>query len=168
MTDLLMRGAGGRAESGGSRADAVPTLHVRGAAYSVIAECLRIQADARRQSLLARVFGCSPLSDDARGWYRAALGQIQVVRALRTLGSQWTLLHPEPGTSESDYLAIGSGGVVMVTIKNHSGQRVLVDAEQLLVNGRRTNHLRDARFEAERLSKLLSTEASESITVNPL
>ncbi|MEQ1738176.1 MAG: nuclease-related domain-containing protein, partial [Rhodoglobus sp.] len=143
-------------------------MHVRGAAYAVIAECLRIQADARPQRRLARAFGVSPLSDDARGWYRAALGQIEVVRALRNLGLSWTLLHPEPGTSDCDYLAIGSGGVVTVTIKNHSGQRVLVDTDQLLVNGRRTNHLRDARFEAERISKLLSTEASELIVVNPL
>ncbi len=168
MTDLLIREVGERSESGGSRTGAVPTLHVRGAAYSVIAECLRIQADARPQNFVARVFGVSPLSDDARGWYRAAVGQIQVVRALRALGPQWTVLHPEQGTSECDYLAIGTGGVVAVTIKNHSGQRVLVEAEQLLVNTRRTNHLRDARFEAERLAKLLSTEASESITVNPL
>ena len=168
MTDLLTRHVGERSESGGPRAVAVPTLHVRGGAYSVIAECLRIQADARRQSWLARLWGVSPLSDDARGWYRAALGQIQVVRTLRALGPQWTVLHPEPGTAECDYVAIGSGGVVAVTIKNHSGQRVLVDAEHLLVNGRRTNHLRDARFEADRLSKLLSTEASESVAVNPL
>lgn len=170
MTDVLTRATGAVAEGGGPEAVSLTlaSVRVRGAAYAVIAECLRVQADARPRSLFARLFGVSPLSSDARSWYRAALDQIQVVRALAGLGPQWILLHPEPGESDADYLLIGVGGVFSVTIKNHSGQRVLVEDEQLLVNGRRTNHLRDARFEAARVSKLLSTEAGESIAVNPL
>lgn len=170
VTDLLTRAYGDEREGGGPGAvqPTTPSVRVRGAAYAVIAECLRVQADARPQSVAARVFGVSPLSADARSWYRAALGQIQIVRSLSALGPKWTLFHPEPGGSDADYLVVGSGGVFTIGIKNHSGQRVLVDGEQLLVNNRRTNHLRDARFEAARVSKLLSTKASESIAVNPL
>jgi hypothetical protein len=164
VTDLLTRDF--REE--GTGGDARPPLRVRGPAYGVIAECLRIQADARSQSTLATLFGASPLSPDARSWYRGAIAQIDVVRTLSALGPRWTLLHAEPGTSDIDYLVVGPGGVFTVTTKNHSGQRVRVHDEQLLVNDHRTNHLRDARFEAGRVSKLLSTEASESITVNPL
>lgn len=168
MTNLLTRVTGEEFEGGGLRPHVQPTLRVRGAAYGVIAECLRIQADARPQSRLVWLLGVSPLSSDARSWYRAALEQIHLVRALNSLGPQWTLLHPEPGTSDCDYLVIGTGGVFTVTTKNHSGQRVLVEDEQLLVNHRRTNHIRDARFEAAQVSKLLSTKASESVAVNPL
>lgn len=170
MTDLLARPLGEEREGRGPDVvrQTAPTVRVRGAAYGVIAESLRVQADARPQTLAAKVFGVSPLSADARSWYRAALGQIEIVRSLNSLGSHWTLLHPVAGSSDSDYLVIGPGGVFVITIKNHSGQRVVVESEQLLVNNRRTNHLRDARFEAARVSKLLSTEASESIAVNPL
>jgi hypothetical protein len=168
VTDLLARATGEQGDDGSAISAPATTVRVRGAAYSVIAECLRIQADARPQSWPAKVLGATPLSADARRWYRAALGHIRAVRALGSLGPQWTLLHPEPGTSDADYLVIGPGAIYTVTIKNHSGQRVLVDSEQLLVNNRRTNHLRDARFEADRVSKLLSTEASESVAVNPL
>lgn len=145
-----------------------PRVRVRGAAYGVIAECLRIQADVQRHRWPKFVLGFSPLSAASRAWYRAAGDELQVVRALNNLAPQFTLLHPAPGSAECDYLVIGPTGVFTLSTKNHSGQRVLVDDEQLLVNGRRTHHLRDARFEAMRVAKLLSTKASEPISVNPL
>lgn len=169
VTDLLVRPMDDLRSGEPLAYAALPSrVRVRGSAYGVIAECLRIQSDVRSLPLPKFILGFSPLSSASRAWYRAALDEVRVVRALGDLGTQFTLLHPEPGTAECDYLVIGPTGVFTVTTKNHSGQRVLVDEEQLLVNGRRTHHLLDARFESSRVSKLLSTKASESIAVNPL
>ncbi len=146
-------------------------LTVRGPAYGVIAETLRLQADTRRQSRLARVLGASPLHPYARLWYRGAIGEIQVAKVLKNLGPGFTLLHTvvaEPTGAEFDHLIIGPTGVFAITIKDHSGQRVWVGENRLLVNGHRTDHLRDARVEAARASRLLSTEAGEQVTVFPL
>lgn len=159
MTDVLARG------SGDTR------LTVRGPAYGVIAETLRLQADTRPKSALARFFGADPLHPNARLWYRGAIGQLQVARHLKNLGPEWTLLHTvvaEPTGHEFDHLLIGPPGVFAISIKDHSGQRVWVGEDRLLVNGHRTDHLRDARLEAARASRLLSTEAGEQVTVFPL
>lgn len=163
MTDVAERpGTGGGAE---------PTLRVRGPAYGVITECLRIQATRRQQSRIAHFFGASPLTVDARSWYRGALGEIHVAKALKHLGPEWTVLHAVPvgsGTSDIDHVLIGPGGIFTINTKNHSGQRVWVGGEQLLVNGHRTNHIRDARFEALRASKLLSPGAGDPVDVTPV
>ena len=163
MTDLV--------ERSDIRGNAEPTLRVRGPAYAVITECLRIQATRRRQSRIAHFFGVSPLTPDARSWYRGALGEIQVAKALKNLGPEWTVLHAVPvgsGTSDIDHVLIGPGGIFTINTKNHSGQRVWVGGEQLLVNGHRTNHIRDARFEARRASKLLSPGAGDPADVTPV
>ena len=163
MTDVAERpGTGGGAE---------PTLRVRGPAYGVITECLRIQATRRQQSRVAHFFGASPLTVDARSWYRGALGEIRVAKALKNLPPEWTVLHAVPvgsGTSDIDHVLMGPAGIFTVNTKNHSGQRVWVGGDQLLVNGHRTNHIRDARFEARRASKLLSAGADDAAEITPV
>lgn len=159
MTDLLAH------QSGDTR------LTVRGPAYRVISETLRLQADTRPQPLIARLFGADPLHPNARLWYRGAIGELEVARLLKNLGPQWTLLHTvatEPTGREFDHLVIGPPGVFAVWIKDHSAQRVWVGQDRLLVNGHRTDHLADARLEAARASRLLSSEAGEQVTVFPL
>ena len=143
-------------------------LRVRGPAYGVITECLRIQATAPRQSRLAHFFGAGPLTPDARSWYRGALGEIHVAKVLKNLGPDWTVLHAVPATSDIDHVLIGPGGIFTINTKNHSGQRIWVGGDQLLVNGHRTNHIRDARFEAKRASKLLSPGAGDPADVTPV
>jgi hypothetical protein len=147
MTELLARGSQG------------PALLVRGPAHAVVAECLRIQSTARKQPLIARLFGRNPVAPDARSWYRGALGELQVARALRDLPEGWTVLH---STGEHplewagiDHVAIGPTGVFTIATKNHSGQRVWVEDDRILVNGHRTDHIRDARWEAARISRIL-------------
>lgn len=163
MTDVL--------ERSDIRGNAEPTLRVRGPAYGVITECLRIQATRRPRSRVARFFGASPLTRDARSWYRGALGEIHVAKALKGLGPDWTVLHAVPfgsGASDLDHVLIGPGGVFTINTKNHSGQKIWVGGEQLLVNGHRTNHIRDARYEARRASKLLSPGAGDPVDVTPV
>jgi hypothetical protein len=163
MSDVL--------ERPGIRGNAEPTLRVRGPAYAVITECLRIQATRRPQSRIAHFFGASPLTQDARSWYRGALGEIHVAKVLKNLGPGWTVLHAVPvgsGTSDIDHVLIGPGGVFTVNTKNHSGQRIWVGGDQLLVNGHRTNHIRDARYEARRAARLLSPADGQPVVVMPI
>jgi hypothetical protein len=136
-----------------------PSLLTRGPAYSVVSECLRIQSSARRRTVVGRVFGQSPLTADARSWYRGALGELRVASILSALGPQFTVLHSVPVSaddSDIDHIVIGPSGVFTINTKNHSGQRVWVAAESVLVNGHRTHHISDARFEASRAARLLS------------
>lgn len=144
-----------------------PSLLTRGPAYSVVSECLRIQSSARRRSVLGRVFGQSPLTPDARSWYRGALGELRVASILSALGPQFTVLHSVPvGAGDSDididHIVIGPSGVFTINTKNHSGQRVWVAAESVLVNGHRTHHISDARFEASKAARLLSARMTHT------
>lgn len=154
MTDTMARG---------SLTTAATTR--RGPAYAVIAECLRIQATARRQSRLAWLFGRDPILPDARSWYRGALGEIQVAKTLGALPAGWTVLYSLDSAPEASDLIIGPAGAFTISTRNHSRQRVWVGEDQLLVNGRRTNHIRDARYEARRLSHLLGVIVTPIIAV---
>jgi hypothetical protein len=113
----------------------------------------------------------TPLTADARSWYRGALGEIRVAKMLTSLPASWTVLHAVPvgsGDSDLDHVVIGPAGVFTINTKNHSGQRVWVGDETLLVNGHRTNHLRDARYEAARATRLLSSGVGEPVDVTPV
>ena len=145
MTEVLPEARGSLTEA----------RRVRGPAHAVMIECLRIQASARRQPLLARLFGQDPILPDARAWYRGALGEIHVAKVLKELGPDWTVLHAVDPEERASDLIIGPAGAFLIATKNHSRQRVWVDNQQLLVNGHRTHHLRDAQFEASRISGLL-------------
>jgi hypothetical protein len=134
-------------------------------------ECLRIQSGARRQSRLASVLGLNPLLPDARSWYRGALGELHVAKLLKALPPTFTVLHAVPvgsGTSDIDHVVIGPTGVFTINTKNHSGQRVWVGGDTLLVNGHRTNHIRDARYEASRATRLLSSGVGDRVDVTPV
>ena len=153
MTDTLARGS------------LTEPRVVRGPAYAVVTECLRIQSTARRQSRLAWLFGQSPVLADASGWYRGALGELEVSRTLRGLGPEWTVLYSVDAAREASDLIIGPAGVFTIVTKNHSRQRVWLEDDQLRVNGRRTNHIRDARHEARRISHLLGIVVTPIIAV---
>lgn len=134
---------------------------VRGPAYAVVTESLRIQASARRQSWLAWLFGANPIRPDARAWYRGALGEIRVANVLKALDPEWTVLYSD----QPEALVIGPAGAFAVATKNHSRQRVWVGDDRLLVNDRRTNHIADARHEARRLTHLVGTVVTPVIAV---
>lgn len=147
-----------------------PSLRAGGvAAASVISELLRVQAAAVPRSTLSRVFGGSPLLADARPWYVGALGELTVAERLSGLHPEWTVLHSIPvGTrgSDIDHLVIGPGGVFTINTKFHEGARVWLASRRLLVNGQKTDHLRNTRFEASRVAKLLTTAANAPIAAS--
>jgi hypothetical protein len=63
---------------------------------------------------------------------------------------------------------IGPAGVFTINTKHHRGQNVWVGSKRILVNGQRTDHLRNAAYEAKRASKLLSVAARMLVDVTPI
>ena len=70
--------------------------------------------------------------------------------------------------SDVDHIVIGPGGVFTINAKFHEGGNVWVASRRLLVNGQRTDHLRNAEHEARRVSKLLTLAARHPIDVTPV
>ena len=146
-------------------------LGLRRPAASVIAECLRVQATVPPNTAVQRFFGVSPLGREAQPWYVGALGELDVARRLGALGPGWFVLHSVPigsGSSDLDHVAIGPAGVFTINTKHHRGQNVWVGGRRILVNGQRTDHLRNAKYEAKRTSKLLSVAARMLVDVTPV
>lgn len=147
------------------------SLGLRRPATSVIAECLRVQATVRKNTALQRFFGVAPIGREAEPWYVGALGELEVARRLVALGPGWYVLHSVPigtGASDLDHVVIGPAGVFTINTKHHRGQHVWVGAKRILVSGQRTDHLRNAAFEAKRTSKLLSVAARMLVDVTPI
>ncbi|BDZ55322.1 nuclease-related domain-containing protein [Agromyces marinus] len=150
---------------------ATPSLANRRPAASVIAECLRVQATVPPNTAVQRFFGVSPLGRDAEPWYVGALGELEVARRLEALGPGWVVLHSVPigtGSSDLDHVVIGPAGVFTINTKHHRGQHVWVGAKRILVSGQRTDHLRNATYEAKRTAKLLSATAGVPVEVTPI
>lgn len=140
-------------------------------AAAVIAACLQAQASVPPRSGVSRLFGRSPLSDDSRPWYLGALGELQVADQLAKLGPDWTVLHSVPigeRGSDIDHVVIGAVGVFTINTKFHDDARVWVGSKRLLVNGQKTDHLRNSRFEAQRVARALTATAGRPIDVQPV
>lgn len=138
----------------------------RVAAASVIAEFLRVHSADPQLTFLGRLFGLSPLTTNSRSWYLGALGEIEVARRLETLGHEWCVLHSVPvGTrgSDIDHVAIGPPGVVTINTKFHEGAKVWVGSRRILVNGQKTEHLRNSRYEAKRVARILSERVGHDV-----
>ena len=149
----------------------IESLGHRRPAASVIAECLRLQATVPPNNAMQRFFGVSPLGREAEPWYVGALGELEVARRLSILGPGWYVLHSVPvgtGSSDLDHVLIGPAGVFTINTKHHRGQNVWVGGRRILVNGQRTEHLRNAKYEAKRTSKLLSVAARALIDADPI
>lgn len=151
--------------------DITESLGLRRPATSVIAECLRVQASVPPNTAVQRFFGVSPLGREAEPWYVGALGELEVAQRLSGLGPGWYVLHSVPvgtGSSDLDHVVIGPAGVFTINTKHHRGQNVWIGGRRILVNGQRTDHLRNAKYEALRTSKLLSVAARMLVEVTPV
>lgn len=137
-------------------------------AAAVIAACLAAQSAVPPRSPFARILGRSPLSEDSRPWYLGALGELRVAERLAKLGSGWTVLHSVPigdRGSDIDHVLLGPSGVYTLNTKFHEGARVWVGATRLLVNGAKTDHLRNSRYEAQRVARTLTSLVDEPLEV---
>lgn len=120
---------------------------------------------------MARLLGRSPLSDDSRPWYLGALGEIRVAEQLSRLDPGWIVLHSVPigeRGSDIDHVVMGAAGVFTINTKLHEDARVWVGSRRLLINGQKTDHLRNSRFEAQRVSQLLTRVAGMHVEVHPV
>lgn len=153
------------------RSRSADDLRLRAPASAVIAELLRVQSSAPPRSASVRFFGRSPLLDESQSWYSGAIGELEVGRLLDRLDGAWLVIHAVPiGTSGSDidHLVVGPGGVFTINTKYHEGKKVWVASRRLLVNGQRTDHLRNAAFEAKRVAKLLTEATGRPVEVTPI
>ena len=104
-----------------------------------------------------------------RAWRVGADGEEAIGARLNKLRDRgWHVLHSIPvGTrgSDIDHVAIGPGGVFTLNSKNHPGGKIWVAKYQMRVNGHVVDYLRNARFEAERASKMLTRSAGIPVAV---
>jgi hypothetical protein len=145
------------------------SLRSRGPAHVVSHKCLAVQRAARPRHFLGRLFGLDPLHPDAVDWYRGAIGELRVGRALQALGPGWRVLHAVPhGDADIDHLAIGPAGVFTITARNHPGRRVWVGGQALFVDGRRTTDIRSAMRDARAASRTLTRVTGTVIVADPI
>ncbi|MGU3645184.1 nuclease-related domain-containing protein [Microbacterium sp. C23T] len=157
--------------SAAPRREDADVLRLRAPASSVIAELLRVQATVSVRTGTQRFFGRSPLNVDSRPWYLGALGELEVARLLDQLGPGWFAIHSVPigsAGSDVDHIVIGPAGVFTINSKFHAGGNVWVGSRRLLVNGQRTDHLRNTEFEALRVAKLLTQTRRVRVDVTPV
>lgn len=156
---------------GEARGSAPLTLRARKPGYAVMQQCLAIQSAAPARTRWQRFWGHDPLHEDARSWFKGAIGERDVARTLESLGPDFTVLHAVPvgsGETDIDHVVIGPTGVFSINTKNHSGRDVWVGGRTLTVNGQRTRHVHNAIAEGERATALLSAAAGGPMPVQPL
>jgi hypothetical protein len=130
------------------------------------ATTLRTEAPVR--TTLARILRTHT---DERAWRLGADGEQLVAAELDKVTRKrpaWTALHSIPvghRGSDIDHLLIGPGGVFTVNAKHHKGADIWVGGETVMVNGARTRHVRNARFEAERATRLLAAVVGQPVPV---
>lgn len=147
------------------------TMRARFAAQSVIEQLLLEQSILSPRSSIARMIGRSPLGADSVVWYQGARGEIAVGALLATLPPPWTVFHALPVgtvTSDIDHLVIGPGGVFTITSKPHRGKKIWVSHRIMMVGGERLPYIRNAEFEAERVTRLLRERMALRGAVRPV
>ncbi|MFC7504635.1 nuclease-related domain-containing protein [Nocardioides sp. GCM10030258] len=134
-------------------------------------QALSRRAAAPVKTTLARVLG---VHTDERAWRIGAHGEELVATQLNKAAirdPRWRFLHAIPvgnRGSDIDHLLIGPGGVFTVNAKNHPGAKIWVGGNTLMVNGAKTQHIRNARYEAQRASKFLTQACGFPVHVDGL
>ena len=124
-----------------------------------------VNAQAPVMNFVARVLG---VKTDERAWRVGAKGEEKVAKELAKLNAEWKVLHAvEVGEngSDIDHVAIGPPGVFTLNAKRHPRGKAWVGDRMVMVNGQRTDYLRNSRFEAKRSSRLLSTACAREVAV---
>jgi hypothetical protein len=132
---------------------------------------MQVQGNAPHRSRFARFFGRSPFGSDNMSWYLGAKGEIVVGSILATLPPEWTALHIVPvrsATAEIDHLVIGPGGIFTITTKHHPLGDIRVARDTLQVDGESVPYLRNAEFEAERVTSLVQERMPLVAPVQPV
>lgn len=87
------------------------------------------------------------------------------------VGDTWHRLHAvEDGDrgSDIDHVVIGPPGVFTLNTKRHPHATAWLGERMVMVNGQRTDYLRNSRFEAKRAAALLSQAGGCPVAVTPV
>lgn len=136
----------------------------------------REQAQAAREAApvrttLARLLG---VHTTERAWRIGADGEERVAAQLAKATKKdprWMAVHAIPvgnRGSDIDHLIVGPGGVFTVNAKNHPKANIWVGGNTFMVNGTRVPYIRNARYEAERATKLLTAACGFPVHVEGL
>lgn len=148
----------------------MPGMRTRLAAQTVIEDHMD-QRVVLRRSPFARLLGRSPLHRDSAAWYHGAKDGIAVGAALAKLPPDWTVFHSLPVgkvRAEIGHLVVGPGGVFTITMRNPGGKSIWVFKRLVVLHGHRVPYLRDAEFEAERVTRLLRKRVPQHRAVSPV
>jgi Nuclease-related domain len=124
-----------------------------------------VNAKAPVLNLFARVLG---VKTEERSWRVGAKGEEKIAHELNKLGAEWRVLHAvEVGVrgSDIDHVVIGPPGVITLNTKRHPDGKVWVGERSVMVNGFRTDYLRNSRHEASRASRLLTSAHGHTVEV---
>jgi hypothetical protein len=127
-----------------------------------------INAQAPVLNFVARVLG---VKTEERSWRVGARGEEKVAKELSKLAASWKVLHSvEVGDrgSDIDHIVIGPAGVFTLNTKRHPRGKAWVADRALLVNGNRTDYLRNSRHEAKRASRLLTSSCGFDVAAQPV
>lgn len=152
-------------ESVGEASCAPADLVANVAGAAARAERDRINSQAPVLNLVARVLG---VKTEERSWRVGAKGEEKIARELAKLGPGWHHLHAvEVGDrgSDIDHVVIGPPGVITINTKRHPRGKAWIGERMVMINGQKTDYLRNSRFEAKRAAKLLSAACGKSIEV---
>lgn len=103
---------------------------------------------------------------------RAAAKEEQRIKdELADLPAGWFVLHSidigelDEHDRDIDHVVIGPGGVFTLHLDHQLAAKVWVSEHKVTINGRDSDHLRQARFEARRSSRLLTDACGFDVTV---
>jgi hypothetical protein len=151
--------------------DGAGSLAGRPPAYELMCRVLAEHERSSPRTGLQRFLGVNPLNPDGRSWFTGAIGEKEVSRLLARLGQEWTVLNSVPvgkDGSDIDHIVIGPPGVFTINTKHHRRGKIWLSPKLLMVNGQKTDHLRNARHESTRASTLLSVAVGAQITVRSI
>jgi hypothetical protein len=116
-------------------------------------------------SFLARIL---KIHTDERAWRMGEKGENLVARNLAGLDDHWHVLHSIPigdTGADVDHLVIGPAGVFTLNTKHHKGASIWVAGETFMVNGERYPYIRNSRYEAQRVGRILGSACDLAIDV---
>jgi hypothetical protein len=117
------------------------------------------------RSTLTRMLGRHSSHRAARA---GATGDDSVAREVAGLGEAWRVLHRVPLGPDGaavDHVLIGPGGVFTVNAKQYPDSDVHVGGDAVIVDGVRSDDVRDSRHEAVRAARLLGAQARRPVRV---
>jgi Nuclease-related domain len=109
-------------------------------------------------------------SRSERAEHAAAKQEQRISNALDDLPANWHVLHfvaidPEPDARRIDHIAIGPAGIFTIYVEHQPGATVWISEHSMTINGRETDQVGQARFDARRAGDRLTQDCGVDVTV---